>query len=103
MMRVRTMENVGGAKKLFFVKSCVPFDKAGCPGIEGHLVMLSEGEDRARAKGERCYYSLVRHEEGTSFGELPKTMGEIPLLHSKEDYRRIRNYLLEKLKAAEKP
>jgi len=93
------IENKSLAKMRYFVESCVPCKAAGVPETEGHLVQLTE--ERGGEKIKKLYYSLERYERFTSFEEPPETMGAIPLLHSKEDYARIRKYLLER-KAAKK-
>jgi len=91
-MNPSRIENKSLAKMRFFVESCVPCREAGIPQ-EGHLVRMTE--ERGDEKIKRLYYSLKHHERFTSFEEPPETMGVIPMLHSNEDYARIRKSLLE--------
>ncbi len=94
-MRAHTMENPNGIKRRFIVKHCTPFTKVGCPGI-GHLVQLADRAYENPDAQKRFYLSLKPYEKDRSFDRVPKTMAELPLIHSENDYKIIRSELLKR-------
>jgi hypothetical protein len=94
-MRGHTMEKYDGAKGRFIVKHCTPLETIGYPGI-GHLVQLMDRKYENPDAQKRHYLSLIPHKEGTLFDQPPNTMTELPLVHSEDDYRKIRRELLER-------